>query len=126
MTTEKRPLSLQELSDLGYEADCKAGWIDPNNPSQKSADQSFVEFIALTHSELSEALEDFRKGHAPNEVWYEGADGKKPCGIPSEMADVVIRVIGACRKHGIDLQAAVEEKLAFNATRPFRHGGKKI
>ena len=81
------------------------------------------EDIALMHSELSEALEDHRAGHAPTETWYEPKQPvDKPCGIPSEMADVVIRVAHFCGKYGIDLDKAVAEKMEYNATRPYKHG----
>lgn len=50
----------------------------------------------------------------------------KPCGVPSELADVLIRVFHFCGKHGIDIDKAVREKMAFNASRPMRHGGKKL
>lgn len=90
-------------------------------------DASVPEDIALMHSELSEALEDYRAGKLPHETWHENREPlNKPCGIPSEMADVVIRVLHFCGKHGIDLQKAVEEKMAFNESRTYRHGGKKI
>jgi hypothetical protein len=46
----------------------------------------------------------------------------KPCGIPSEIADVAIRALHFCGKHGIDIEAVMREKIDFNATRPFRHG----
>lgn len=46
----------------------------------------------------------------------------KPCGIPSELADVVIRVLHFCGKHKIDLETAVAEKMAYNDSRPFKHG----
>ena len=81
---------------------------------------TFGELIALVHSELSEALEDFRAGRAINEIYYEG---EKPCGIPIELADVLIRIFDACGYYGIDLEGAVKKKMHYNATRPQRHGG---
>lgn len=85
-------------------------------------DASPAEDIALMHSELSEALECLRAGALPHEA-LQGENGK-PEGVPSEMADVVIRVLHFCGKHGIDLDAAVSEKMAFNEGRPFKHGKK--
>lgn len=52
--------------------------------------------------------------------------GWKPCGIPSELADIVIRVADLSGRHGIDLERAIKEKMAYNATRSHRHGGKKL
>jgi hypothetical protein len=46
----------------------------------------------------------------------------KPIGVPSEMADVIIRVLDFCGKHDIDIERAVNEKMAYNKTRPFKHG----
>lgn len=56
------------------------GWWDE--------ERSFGELIALCHQELSEALEEYRKGHQPDETYY--SDGGKPEGIPSELAKVSI------------------------------------
>lgn len=90
-------------------------------------ESSVGEDIALMHTELSEAFEDVRNGHAVTEVWYESKPGlPKPCGVPSEMADVIIRVLHFCGKHGIDIETAVAEKMAYNDSRPFKHGGKKL
>jgi NTP pyrophosphatase (non-canonical NTP hydrolase) len=85
---------------------------------------AFGEIIALCHSELSEALEEYRDGRSPDSL-YHAVDGK-PEGIPAEFADVVIRVCEACAHYGIDLDFALEKKMAFNETRPFRHGGKVL
>jgi NTP pyrophosphatase (non-canonical NTP hydrolase) len=80
--------------------------------------------IALVHSELSEALEEHRKGHKASETYYR-EDGK-PEGIPSELADVVIRLLDICGYLNIDLEAALIEKMTYNEKRPYRHGGKKL
>jgi NTP pyrophosphatase (non-canonical NTP hydrolase) len=79
------------------------------------------EDIALMHSELSEALEDIRAGKHLNSTTYRDADGK-PEGVPSEMADTVIRILHFCAKHDIALGHAICEKMAFNKSRPHKHG----
>ena len=137
----KTTMSLNELRDEALRIAVEHGFKDASVP----------EDIALMHSELSEALEEHRNGGVPHETWYEfrlafgakmtvnsrdvsnipeGAElfGKlgKPIGMPSEMADVIIRILHFAGKHGIDLDKAVTEKMAYNEYRPYRHGGKKI
>lgn len=91
------------------------GWHDePRTPA---------ECIALMHSELSEALEDIRQGYGLTEYYWEG---EKPCGVPSELADTVIRIFDFCGEHKIDLAEAIATKMKYNDTRPHRHGGKKL
>lgn len=46
----------------------------------------------------------------------------KPCGIPSEMADVIIRVLDICGRYDIDIQRAILEKVEYNRTRAHKHG----
>lgn len=50
----------------------------------------------------------------------------KPEGVVSELADIVIRVADLCGLYGIDLETALEDKMAFNRTRTYRHGGKQL
>lgn len=77
--------------------------------------RTFGEDIALLHSELSEALEGYRKGDDEN--------------VKEELADVLIRLLDTCFRLGMtgdDLAAIVAAKLAKNRTRGYRHGGKVI
>lgn len=108
-------------------------------------DKPFPEIVALCHSELSEALEEYRDGMPmayqvdgkryypalnrtePNTVedvckWR---DDKKPEGIAVEMIDCIIRILDWCGHEGIDVDTLMEKKVMYNKNRPYRHGGKK-
>lgn len=89
-------------------------------------DATFGERIALIHSELSEALEVFRETPELHDSFVSRYVDGKPEGIPSELADVVIRVLDLCESVGIDLERAVIEKMDYNDGRAYRHGGKRL
>lgn len=46
----------------------------------------------------------------------------KPEGLPSELADTLIRILDACAAWGIDIEEAVQRKIAYNRTRQIKHG----
>lgn len=97
------------------------GWNDREVP--------IPEFIALCHSELSEALEDYRHHHLAAEIYYKTGQVEgvaEPCGIPIELADVIIRILHFCGARGISIRHAFNEKMYYNEKRPHKHGGKKI
>jgi len=79
--------------------------------------------LMLVVSELSEAVEELRKGHDATKIYEK--DGK-PEGFPIEIADAVIRLGDLCECAGMDLETAVRMKLGFNKTRPMMHGGRKF
>ena len=106
-------MKIQELVDAAFQNAKNKGWHDPA--------PIMAEFIALTHAELSEALEEARDGHGMTEV-YRNANSPKPEGVPIELADAIIRIADFCGLHGIDLEAAIEAKMEYNRTRPRRHG----
>ncbi|MDQ1234641.1 NTP pyrophosphatase (non-canonical NTP hydrolase) [Paenibacillus sp. SORGH_AS306] len=81
--------------------------------------REFGTMIALCHSELSEALEEVRKGREINKNYY--TEQGKLEGVPSELADVVIRILDMCGYYNIDLQQAIIEKNEFNKKREFKH-----
>ena len=198
-------MSLNELAKEAHQIAVDHGWWSP--------EPSFGDLVALMHSELSEALEEYRAGNRirPGEptpmVYYSGRGYvatdtteccKKPEGIAVELADCIIRILdwmgkeqmdadklmyestqrvmpevpkrinntsfGNCisrwhlllslgyvhwcrepgeyaalrialcmaeildwaGKEGVDMEAIIREKMEYNKTRPYRHGGKLL
>lgn len=89
--------------------------------SKPTTVEDLGKYLMNLHSEVTEAWEEYRTGHAPAEVYEKNG---KPEGIPTELADIFIRVMDTAEAFGIDLEREVERKMAYNATRPHRHGGK--
>lgn len=102
------------------------GWRDGTPPcgvgSRLKAQWAAAQ-LALIHSEVSEALEDVR---ADNFAPSTNSQTGKPEGLPSELADIVIRVLDLADILGIDMTRALEEKHSYNLGRAHRHGGKLL
>jgi hypothetical protein len=72
--------------------------------------------LALCHSELSEALEDARNGHQPDDKIPEFS------GAEVELADCIIRILDLAGGRGWRVAEAMIAKMRYNASRPYKHG----
>lgn len=121
-------MNLNEYTERIHSNACDKGWWDD--------ERSFGDIVALCHSELSEALEEYRAGRPMEYVddffrevrITDPSDfaGRKPEGIAVEMADCLIRILDWFGKEGLDVDRIVQEKMAYNETRAYLHGGKKL
>lgn len=93
--------------------------VSKGEPAIDWSKVNLPEKLALVHSEVSEALECLRNGEISSSAPLLGT---KPIGFPSELADIVIRVADICGALGIDLEAEIIQKSAYNETRPAKHG----
>jgi len=120
-------IDLNKLAEVSNTIACEKGWWD-------GSPRSVAALTLLMQSENAEALEDYRNNKGLNEVWYEvkyvtpseGAAKKtmtkgdldalradpvitvadaKPCGIPIEIADTLIRVADYAAHRSLDLNA---------------------
>lgn len=132
---ESEPMNLNDYRDQCGKAAAENGWHDAYHRAVEvrrllgpEFDQALTDHIVaktyLISTEVSEAIEEIRAGLAPTEN-YTGANSK-PEGYPSELADVIIRALDLAYMLDIDIDAAVQEKLAYNATRGHLHGGKAL
>jgi NTP pyrophosphatase (non-canonical NTP hydrolase) len=86
------------------------GWTAEESPWQNK--YYVPSLLALITSEVSEALEAFRKDDTEN--------------FAEEIADVIIRVLDVVAILDIDIAKAVVNKGVKNLSRGYRHGGKRV
>lgn len=127
-------MTLNALAQQIHATAKEKGWWDDGAQSRSLGDQ-FANF----HAEISEAWEEYRKfGMEGGYFIYAGsgtslsvshqealARGAKPEGIAVELADCIIRILDTCAAYDIPIDEALQLKLAYNQTRPHRHGGKQ-
>lgn len=115
--------TVRDMQEAAHSASKEKGWW-PESDLERASDGD-VELIAtklmLITTEVAEAMEDVRNGHIEPDTRLDG----KPEGLPSELADIVIRVMDLAGSISIDLAHEIHRKMEYNATRSHRHGGKK-
>lgn len=144
------PVSLQDLVHRAHQNSVNKGFWDGqwDNKNDKVLPSAVVKVIpeklCLIHSEVSEALEDYRAknmttepcadqyGKHYGETLHRSGPGDlacpecghlfKPVGFPSELADIFIRLADLCGALGINLEQEVLVKMAYNETRSYKHG----
>lgn len=97
-------MTLNEIQTEAHMTAVEKGWWEEERP--------FGEIVANLHDEISEAW----RAYCHNEGKYK---------IGEELADCVIRILDYCKHVGIDLEHHLRLKMAYNKTRPYRHGGKR-
>lgn len=109
--------NINELVHQIHQQNVKAGWwTDLNtgaNLTSKNgepAKRNVPEMLCLIHSEISEAMEGFRKNLMDDKLPHRQM-------LEVELADAVIRICDLCGGLDLDLAGAISEKLKFNASR---------
>ena len=75
---------------------------------------AFGDWIAECHSSVSEVLATFKRFPANPEI------------IDGSLWGLLGHVFSMAAHYGIDLDAAIEAKMEYNKTRPYRHRGKAL
>lgn len=100
---ETKPMkTIREWQHACHENAINHGWWEEKRP--------IPELLCLVHSEVSEALEAYRKADM--------------VGFREEMADIAIRLLDLAEAYGVDLEREIAAKHEKNILRPYRHGGK--
>jgi len=104
-------MSVRRLQEEAHRIAVEHGWWDEP--------RSAGEALMLVVTELAEAMEALRVDPKPSEA-IPGFSA-----VEEELADAVIRILDFAGGRGLDLEGALEAKMRFNESRPYRHGGKR-
>ncbi len=104
-------MRISEIQTRVHKTAVEHGWWEQPRP--------VGEVLMLMVTELAEAMEAYRDGN-PESDKIPGYSK-----LEEELADVIIRVLDFAGGTELDIEGAVMAKMAYNDTRPYRHGGKR-
>lgn len=107
-------MEINELVEKANKRAVDSGWWNPG--------KSALEIHMLVVTEIAEATEAVRVDASP---FYFDEKGK-PEGEAVELIDAVIRICDYFGHKGWDMEKMIKAKMAYNTTRPHRHGDKKF
>jgi hypothetical protein len=87
----------------------KAGWWNSLETGEHIR-RPVPELLCLIHSEISEALEGYRKSLRDDKLPHREM-------LEVELADAVIRIFDMAGGYGLDIGGAIAEKLEYNSNR---------
>src|SRR5690242_942430 len=98
-------MHITDLVETAYNGAHENGWHD-DLPTETGARNNWIgNKMMLIVSEVTEAHDEIRNGKGVNETYLN--EKGKPEGVPSELADIVIRVADLCGVLGIDLEGII-------------------
>lgn len=116
---------VHNLVAICHGASVQGGWWHDVTTKQP-LERNVPEMLCLIHSEISEAMEGYRKNLMDDKLPHRRM-------LEVELADAVIRIADLCGGLDLDLAGAIIEKLAYNAKRAdhkpenrIKEGGKKF
>lgn len=99
---------INKLTKEIHQDNIKAGWW--HDLQGNELDRNVPEMLCLIHSEISEAMEGYRKNLQDDKLPHRKM-------FEVELADALIRIFDLAGKYNMDLDGAIAEKREYNRNR---------
>lgn len=110
--------SLNRIAARSHEIAVEHGFFE--------GDVDVASICSNLHGEVSELWEAYRKNQLDSPCEKAEKMEKPLTCAEEELADIVIRALDDAVVLGVDIGRAVAVKMAYNETRPYKHGDKRV